>query len=122
MTKSRILALVARRILRVFSSSALTSPNKRSNTSRGFTVTGIGAVGLRQESVLVLINLGDKPVDSYALSLETSALPSGTYSLTSILGEGEFVPLSVNSQGGFFNYELLPEIPAYAVLVLQLGE
>ncbi len=39
------------------SSVASPSPNSRSNTSRGFTVTGSATVGLRQERVFVYVQL-----------------------------------------------------------------
>ncbi len=73
-----------------------------------------------QESVLVLINLENEPITSYGLSLINSRLTAGEYHLLPIVGQGEFSPLTVNTQGGFTSYQPLPEIPAFAVMVLQI--
>ncbi len=73
----------------------------------------------KEETVLVLMNLGSEPASDYKLRLSGSPL-SGAYVAVPLLGYGEFAPLQVNAQGGFDGYVPLPEIPAYGRLVLQL--
>ncbi len=73
----------------------------------------------QQETVLVLINMSASPVSDYALNLESSPL-SGNYTVTPLLGHGDYNPVRLNEQGGFDNYLPLPEIPAYGRLILQL--
>jgi glycosidase len=75
------------------------------------------------EAILVLLNLSDAPVKDYKLSLAAGPLkgaPNGQLTPQPLLGEGTFAPLSVNDQGGFTGYVPLPELPAYARLVLAL--
>lgn len=74
----------------------------------------------QEEAVLVLINLSDREVSDYQLSLEGSALPAGTHLLFSILGQGSFPPLTVSAGGGFSNYVPLSPLPPYTVLIRQL--
>ena len=72
------------------------------------------------EAVLVIINLSDQPVDEVWLAKSESSLSEGTYQLVPILGEGNFAPIEINAQGGFFHLVGDPQIPAYGVLTLQL--
>jgi glycosidase len=72
------------------------------------------------ETVLVLINLTGEPITDYKLSLEASSLTEGGHTPFPILGEGTFVPLPVDSGGGFFEYVPVPIIQPYATLILQL--
>ena len=74
-----------------------------------------------EENVLVLINLGNESINNYQLSLESSNLKKGEYQLIPILGEGDFLSLTINSQGGFDEYRPIPEVPAFGVMVLQLS-
>ncbi len=73
----------------------------------------------REEMVLVIINLGSKPVSDYALSLEQGPL-SGEYDPAPLLDIGPFVPPTVTAEGGFENYQPLPELPPFARYILQL--
>jgi glycosidase len=74
-----------------------------------------------EESVLVVVNLSDKPISGYTLSLEESGMATGAYRVFPILGAAEeLAPLTVNDKGGFSAYAPLPEIPAYGTLILQL--
>ena len=73
----------------------------------------------REEAVLVLINMNSSPVNDYALELESSPL-SGDYTVTPLLGYGEYAPVQLNEQGGFTGYLPVAEIPAYGRLILQL--
>jgi alpha-amylase len=73
----------------------------------------------QEEQVLVLINLGDQAIGDYALQLEASPL-SGDYLPTPLLGNGQFQSITVTDQGGFENYQPIPEIPPYGRFILQL--
>jgi alpha-amylase len=73
------------------------------------------------EKVLVIVNLSDKPITGFKLTLVESDIPAGTYNAVSILGAaGELAQLSFNDQGGFINYAPLTEIPAYGTVIIQL--
>lgn len=74
----------------------------------------------QDEAVLVLVNLTGQPVTDYQLSLESSALVEGNYSPLPIMGEGTFVPTTVDAQGGFSGYVPVDWIPAYRTFILQL--
>ena len=73
----------------------------------------------QEEQVLVLINLGAQAISEYALQLEASPL-SGDYLPAPLLGNGQFQSITVTDQGGFENYQPIPEIPAYGRFILQL--
>jgi glycosidase len=74
------------------------------------------------EAVLVLINLGSKPVSDYTLNLEGSPLTSGDYLLAPLLDAGSFEPSTVRATGGFENYRPLPELPPYGRFILQFQQ
>ncbi len=74
------------------------------------------------ENVMVVINLSDKAVTDYYLTLEESSVSTGDYSAFPILGaeaEAELTTLTINEKGGFTDYTPLPEIPAFTTLILQ---
>ncbi len=71
------------------------------------------------EGVLVLVNLSGEAVKGYKLALESGPF-SGPVSASSLLGEGQVKAPGINPQGGFDSYTPLPELPPYAVLVIQL--
>lgn len=73
----------------------------------------------REETILVLTNLSSEPVTDYALNLEQGPL-SGEYVTVPILYDGEFASPAVTEQGGFENYQPLPELPPYGRFILQL--
>jgi glycosidase len=75
----------------------------------------------QEETVLILFNLSSAPVTNYSLRLSDSPL-SGSYTLTPLLGAGDFAPLTVDAQGGFSGYTPLPEIPPYGRLMIQLRQ
>ncbi|HOJ00054.1 MAG TPA: alpha-amylase family glycosyl hydrolase [Anaerolineaceae bacterium] len=58
------------------------------------------------------------PVTDYRLSLEASNLPGGNYVPAPILGGGDFMPLEINSNGGFSRYTPILEVPPYAIITL----
>ncbi len=75
----------------------------------------------KEETVLILMNMSSSPISDYALQLDSSSL-TGNYSVSPLLGYGEFSPLQVNEKGGFSNYLPMPEIPAYGRIILQLDK
>jgi glycosidase len=72
------------------------------------------------EALLVIINLGDQPVDSVWLTKSETSLAEGTYALVPLMGEGEFAPLEINQQGGLFQLISTPTIPPYTTFIFQL--
>jgi len=72
------------------------------------------------EAVLVLVNLTNRPISQYSLTLSKSTLAAGTYSALPILGSGAFTDLTASATGGFSKYIPLAEVPAYGTLILQL--
>jgi len=74
----------------------------------------------REEAILILTNLSSEPVTDYTLNLETSPLPGTDYILSPLLDVGTFVSVTTQADGGFDNYQPLPELPAYARFILQL--
>jgi len=75
----------------------------------------------KEENVLVLINMSDAPVRDYALRMDSGPL-SGEYTATALLGGGIMTPPQINAQGGFDDYQPLPEIPPFGRLIIQIQE
>jgi glycosidase len=76
----------------------------------------------QDESVLIVINLtGDLIVD-YHLSTVKSNFPEGQIQPKNILGDGNYEILEIDSVGGFANYQPLPEILPYSMMILQLDD
>ena len=73
----------------------------------------------REETILILINLGGKAVSDYSLTLEEGPL-SGEYILAPLLDAAQFTTPAITEQGGFENYQPVPEIPPYGRFILQL--
>ena len=71
------------------------------------------------ETLLIVINIDDKPITDYKLELSIGPL-SGTYSAISVLDNTTINTLNANDKGGFDDYLPLPEIPPYSVIVIQL--
>jgi len=71
------------------------------------------------ESVLITINLSDKPVSNYQLSLADTLLRDGTHSVQVIFGTGNASSLQVNS-GKFTSYRPKPELAPFETLVILL--
>jgi len=74
------------------------------------------------EIILVVINLGQQPVQDYALTLATGPLKEAqTYPLVPLLAAGHSAaPLAANAQGGFDGYQPVPELPPYSTFIFQL--
>ena len=73
----------------------------------------------REETLLVMINLGEEAAAQVSLSVNRSPL-AGSYRGMTLLGEGEIADLAVADTGGFTEYIPLYEIPANGTLVIQL--
>jgi len=71
------------------------------------------------ESVLVVVNLGDQPVSDYQLSLDKGPL-SGRLQASLLLGEGKPRSLSTNAQGGFDAYAPIDVLLPFSLLVIDL--
>jgi alpha-amylase len=71
------------------------------------------------EDILALVNLSDKPVTNYTLSLDAGPL-KGAYSLKALYGEGQFAEIQSNSKGGLTKYQPVPTLPANGRYLLQL--
>ncbi|MCL5611647.1 MAG: alpha-amylase family glycosyl hydrolase [Chloroflexi bacterium] len=72
------------------------------------------------KSFLILANLKNERVKDYSLTLKSSALAEGTYSLAPLYGSGNFGSLQMNAGGTFGAYQPLAEIPPYGMYILQV--
>ena len=70
------------------------------------------------ESLLVLANLGGEAISDYSLTLRETASMDGTYEAEVLFGSGEPSALEV-TQGGFQNYQPIPELGPYSTFVLR---
>lgn len=73
----------------------------------------------QEETLLVIINLGEEAASQVTLSVNRSPL-AGSYRGITLLGEAEIADLVVTDMGGFSDYIPLNEIPANGALVIQL--
>lgn len=73
-----------------------------------------------EETVLVLLNLGDEPITEYALTLPAGIITAGT-SPTILLGDGPVAPFSLNDDGGFGNYRPVASLPAASTTIILLS-
>ena len=71
------------------------------------------------ETLLVVVNLSDKEVSDYKLTLAAGPL-SGAPGATLLLGDGQPAAPTANAAGGFDGYVPLPALPPYGSLVIQL--
>jgi glycosidase len=71
------------------------------------------------EAVLVIINVGDQPIEEVWLTKSESHLAGGTYFPVPIFGEGDFEPIEINQSGGLFHLVSLI-IQPHALYILQL--
>jgi len=72
------------------------------------------------ETIVVLVNLGRRPVDGYTLTLPTGPL-DGALRPALLMGEGEPTAPSVNEAGGFDDYRPIDVLPPYSSFVIQLA-
>jgi alpha-amylase len=73
-----------------------------------------------EETVLVIINLGEEPTSAYDLSLKEGSLEGSCRASLLYGGEAELPGLVANGAGGFDAYQPLPEIPAESTVIIQL--
>lgn len=71
------------------------------------------------KSVLILMNMGDKPVKEYAINLKF-AQAAGSYTLTPLMGEGALNPVTLDASGEMKGYKPVDELPANIRLILEL--
>jgi glycosidase len=71
------------------------------------------------ESLLIVINIDDEPLNNYKLDLSIGPL-SGQYNAASLLDTSTIDPLTANDKGGFDDYVPLTELPPYSIFVIQL--
>ncbi|MCX6082724.1 MAG: alpha-amylase family glycosyl hydrolase [Chloroflexi bacterium] len=72
-----------------------------------------------QETILVLINLGAKPVFDYKLSLSTPLLTDGIYPGELLFGNGSLTPLKVNGET-FMDYRPISELSPYSTTIFLI--
>ena len=71
------------------------------------------------QNILVVVNLTDKSISDYELSLRESPLPDGTIPARSLFGTIEAIPVTV-SGGGFSGYRPVPELLPYQSYLFEL--
>jgi len=71
------------------------------------------------ETVLVLVNLGEQPITAYDLSLARGSL-HGPYQVVPLMGGDLGAPLATTATGGFDHYQPLPTLPPYGTTLFQL--
>jgi len=79
-----------------------------------------------EQSVLVIINMRNREVDNYGLTLDASPLTALTaldviYSNGAFSGEGEFALPELNADGGFSEYMPFVELPGNSTLIFELN-
>jgi glycosidase len=75
--------------------------------------------GTETEQILVMVNLGSKPVSEYQLSLAASRLKPGARPAL-LLGEADLgAGPAVNKSGSFTGYKPIAELPAQSSYVIQ---
>ena len=74
-----------------------------------------------KEQILVLVNLGSKPVNEYQLSLESGPLQPGARPAL-LLGQADLsAGPAVNATGGFAGYQPIAELPPQSSYVIQFA-
>lgn len=71
------------------------------------------------KSVLILMNMGDKPVSDFAIDLKFTQ-PAGNYKLHSWMGEANLAPVTLDADGVMVGYKPVNELPANARWILEL--
>lgn len=77
---------------------------------------------LNGEAILVIVNLSDHPVTQYHLSLASSSLPAGQYSVTNLFGNPPAKNVTINVSGGFESYAPSNQVPSFGTLIYHLGK
>ncbi len=74
-----------------------------------------------EQTLLVIANLSDLEISGCTLSIEASPL-SGDYQLSTLLGEGEFEPMSFDADGAFSEYPLPDIVDPWQYFILDLTQ
>lgn len=70
-----------------------------------------------EQTLLVLINLGDETITDYTLTLEDSELDLSVATL--IYGDGDIVSPALNADGGFDSYIPLADLAPFTTIVIE---
>ncbi|HSJ52442.1 MAG TPA: alpha-amylase family glycosyl hydrolase, partial [Anaerolineae bacterium] len=98
---------------------ALSSPDLTVVESAGRTVFSyLRTAG--EEAVLVVVNLGIKEVDAFALTGRESPLAAGRYTARDLLTGAGVEPLVVGEGGAVESYQPVPVLPPHSALILEL--
>ncbi|MBE2223280.1 MAG: DUF3459 domain-containing protein [Anaerolineae bacterium] len=73
------------------------------------------------ETILVLVNLGRNPVDTYNLTIPAGSLSEAMKPLM-LMGDGEAHAPTLNENGGAENYQPLPELLPYSSTIIRFRE
>jgi alpha-amylase len=73
----------------------------------------------KAETLLVLVNMSEKPVSGFSLTLTQGPL-KGSYHAFMVVGEGTLTGMTANAAGGFDKYQPISEIPADGLVIIQL--
>ena len=71
------------------------------------------------KSLLILMNMGDKPVSDYGIDLKFTQ-PAGSYTFKLLMGESALAPVTLDADGGMEGYQPVDELPANTRLILEL--
>jgi alpha-amylase len=70
------------------------------------------------ETILVIVNLTNRPVSEYSLDLPETILKDGTYPIADLFG-GQSIPDVTVTAGKFSSFKPLTSLPAYATFILH---
>ncbi len=73
-----------------------------------------------KQVILVLLNLGDRPLSEYSLNLAAGPLTAVSPNPTLLYGSGSVTPPTLNGSGGFAGYQPLPELPPHSTTLILL--
>jgi glycosidase len=71
-----------------------------------------------EQTLLVIMNMGDEPLDNYGFCLNTGSLVEGTAQV--VLGETAVSSPTLNSSGGFDNYKPIDILAPYSTTIIEL--
>lgn len=72
------------------------------------------------ETVLIILNLDNRPVSDYGLTLTDGPLMDEG-GVVMLMGDSAAAAPSLNSTGGFTDYTPIPELPAHSTFIIQLN-
>ncbi|MBL8102435.1 MAG: hypothetical protein JNM02_07910 [Anaerolineales bacterium] len=74
---------------------------------------------IKDESILIVVNLGNKSISDYTLSLESSLLTDGLLTLSSLLDPVQVQSLRTENRQ-FKDYKPVDEVPPYQTYIFQI--